>query len=134
MGLDGTWVNELKSTFVIEPVQGGALVGTYETLVSGDACAKGQFIASGRTDVDSRGSSVAWSVSWTNQESSCASVTAWAGQYDGKDTIVAFWLLSRKTSPDDAWAATTIGMDTFVRQGSETEPPPTHALIQPSHP
>ena len=134
MGIDGTWTNELQSTLMINPVQNGEFAGTYTTAVSGDACAKGEFVVLGRTDTDSGGRSVAWSVCWKNDSSSCASVTAWAGQYDAQDdVIVAFWLLSRQTDPSEDWSSTNVGVDTFVRSGAERSPLP-RAVVARSHP
>ncbi len=119
MGLEGTWTNELGSTFVIDSVSDGTIAGTYETLVSGDSCAKGAYTVTGRTDVDSDGTSIAWTVVWKNEGSSCHSVTAWAGQYYAEsDSIEAFWLLSSQGEADATWESMNLGVDFFWRSGA----------------
>ncbi len=134
-GLDGTWTNELGSTLVIDPVVGGAVTGSYTTAVSDEACAQGEFAVAGRTDVDSGGQSVAWTVSWTNEQSRCNSVTAWSGQYDPDDDVITtFWLLSRQTPPDQDWASTNVGVDEFLRAGAEDARRATKAIAAPAHP
>jgi hypothetical protein len=142
MGLEGTWTNELGSTFVVGPVTGGGFEGTYTTAVSNEHCAQGEFVVAGRTDTDSGGQSVAWVVAWKNEPSGpsdCHSATAWAGQYEpgdepGSERITAFWLLSYETPPSGDWAATNIGVDTFTR--SPAGPVADTPLVArgPSHP
>lgn len=136
MGLEGKWTNELGSTFVVDSVSNGTISGTYETAVSAGACAKGTFTVTGRTDVDSRGTSIAWSVVWKNDESSCNSVTAWTGQYVPQaDEIIAFWLLSSHSDELGSWGSTNLGVDSFWRSGARAAAAPgSRPPLGRSHP
>jgi avidin family protein len=119
MGLDGTWYNELGSTLVIENVSSGLVEGTYETATSGGGCATGTFTLVGRTDTDSGGQTVGFSVTWTNGQSNCYSTTSWAGQYQavgGSEHFSALWLLAMATPESEDWASTLVGEDVFFRQ------------------
>jgi hypothetical protein len=118
MSVLGEWTNELGSVLTIESVDSGLITGTYTTAVSAGACAKGVFGVTGRTDVDSDGSSAAWSVVWRNEQSDCHSSTAWAGQFNIETGLLAaFWLLSSQSDEPEAWAATSLGIDTFSQGG-----------------
>lgn len=134
MGLEGTWVNELGSTLVIDSVSNGGLTGSYTTAVSREACAKGSFIVTGRTDVDSGGTSLGWCIVWKNEGSWCNSVSSWAGQFDEAESIImAFWLLSIQTEEGAGWASTNVGVDVF-RPAGEAHAPGTNKALGLSHP
>jgi hypothetical protein len=118
MNLQGIWYNELGSTMVISQVNNGQITGTYGTAVSATACAQGIFDLVGRTDTDRGGEGVGFVVSWQNAQSKCESVTAWSGQaqnINGEDCIIALWLLSVESAPDQEWYATHVGQDIFTR-------------------
>jgi hypothetical protein len=124
VGLEGTWYNELGSTLVIDPISDGSVVGSYETAVSSSGCATGSYPVAGRTDTDSGGQTVGFSVTWLNAQSSCNSTTSWAGQYqvvDGAEQLTALWLLAMKTDPSDDWASTLVGEDLFTREQPSAE-------------
>jgi avidin family protein len=109
MNLEGTWHTELGSTLVIERVRDGGLSGTHATALSATGSAKGSIEVVGRTDADSGGEAVAFSVCWRNDLSDWHSATAWVGQaqrIDGLDRISAMWLLTVETSPERDWYAT----------------------------
>ena len=100
MGLEGTWHNELGSVMRIGPVTDGAFDLVYETAVSAQNCAKGEFAGSGRLDDAPSGQTVAFVVAWQNERANCASVSAWSGELqtvDGEERIVAMWLLTGST-------------------------------------
>jgi avidin family protein len=134
MGLEGTWYNELGSTLVVTEVSGNTVVGTYETATGG--CAVGQFEVLGRTDTDSGGQTVGFSVTWTNAQSRCESTTSWAGEYQdvgGVEQLTALWLLVMKTTPRAQWSSTLVGEDVFTRQAAALEET-TQARKRHSHP
>jgi Avidin family len=138
MDIKGTWYNELHSTMTIAEVSNGQIKGTYTTAVSATACAQGAFELIGRTDTDSGGEGLGFVVSWKNDGSDCESVTAWSGQaqtINGEESIVAYWLLTVESSPDEDWYATHVGQDTFTR----TPPSPESVakkskMLRRSHP
>ncbi len=139
IGLVGTWYNELGSTLVINQVQDGVLAGSYQTAVSSSGCAQGTFYVAGVTDTDSGGHNVGFTVSWNNQSSQCALVTAWSGQVlsdnNGNAFITAFWLLTEETQAADSWWATHIGQDTFRQtQPGEDEVAQKAKTLRRSHP
>ncbi|MFZ0769992.1 MAG: avidin/streptavidin family protein [Candidatus Sulfotelmatobacter sp.] len=118
MNIQGIWYNELGSTMVISGVNNGQITGTYATAVSATACAQGTFVLTGRTDTDNGGEGIGFVVSWQNAKSRCESVTAWSGQAQnigGEDCIVALWLLTVESAPDQDWYATHVGQDVFTR-------------------
>jgi hypothetical protein len=118
MGLEGTWYNELGSTLVVTSVNDGTVVGSYETAPSSGGCALGEFGVIGRTDSDSGGQTVGFSVTWRNQQSQCNSTTSWAGQYqtiDGAEQLTALWLLVMRTDASADWSSTLVGEDVFMR-------------------
>lgn len=125
MGLEGTWYNELGSTLVVDEVSDGTVVGNYQTAVSSGGCAQGTYAVLGKTDVDSSGQTVGFSVTWLNAQSPpCNSTTSWAGQYqtvDGVEHLTAIWILVMKTDPGDDWASTLVGEDVFTRQPPASE-------------
>lgn len=57
-----------------------------------------------------------WTVAWGDEHDSAASVTSWSGQYfPDEERIVAGWLFTTVTGPEDAWKATAVGQNTFRR-------------------
>src|SRR5882762_4093195 len=138
MNLVGAWFNELGSTMVIDQVENGIISGSYTTAVSSTGCAQGSFPLIGSTDTDSGGEGVAFSVCWRNATSQCASVTAWSGQaqtINGEDQILAFWLLTVESAPDQDWYATHVGQDVFTRsQLTEDQIAAKSKTLRRSHP
>jgi Avidin family len=125
MGLEGTWYNELGSTLVVEQITDGTIVGSYQTAVSSTGCAQGAYPLLGKSDIDSGGQTVGFSVTWLNPVPPlCNSTTSWAGQYqlvDGVERFSAIWILVKKTDPEDEWADTLVGEDLFTREPPEAE-------------
>ena len=138
MNLQGIWYNELGSTMAISAVNNGQITGTYATAVSATACAQGTFELSGRTDTDSGGEGVGFVVSWQNASSHCESVTAWSGQaqnINGQDCILACWLLTVESAPNEDWYATHVGQDVFTRlQPSADSISQKAKMLRRSHP
>lgn len=136
MALNGTWYNELGSCMTLTE-NGNSVTGTYQTVV-GDA--EGTYDLIGRTDTDNDSSqAIGFVVVWQNQYGSSDSVTTWSGQYqiiDGVEIIVATWLLTQETSPDDDWASTLINKDIFTRTTPNEEKIQEHIKkgAKPSHP
>lgn len=116
MGIEGSWVNEFGSTLWIGPVQDdGSFALTYQTAVSSGQCAQGSFVGNGYFSTS--GSALGFSVLWRNDQSNCKSVTTWCGVYvvDSAEQIIAPWLLTSE-DPENPWASTVVGQDTFYRQ------------------
>lgn len=138
MNLEGTWHTELGSTLVIDRVRDGGLSGTYATALSPTGSARGRFEVVGRTDADSGGEAVAFSVCWRNDVTDRHSATAWVGQaqrIDGRERISAMWLLTVETSPEQDWYATHVGHDVFTRVKPTEEEIATKAgMKQMPHP
>jgi hypothetical protein len=138
MNLEGTWHTELGSTLSIDPVMDGGFSGTYATALSATGSAQGSFEVVGRTDTDSGGEAVAFSVCWKNEVSDKHSATAWVGQaqrIDERDRISAMWLLTVETSPEQDWYATHVGHDVFTRaKPTEEEIKEKARIKQSSHP
>ncbi len=115
----GVWYNELGSEMQLS-ASGGQVSGIYMTSVG---YASGDYTISGRYNEtpSSGGQALGWAVAWDNPYINSHSATAWSGQYQTDPTtnaeeIGTFWLLTSETDPDDDWAATQIGQDTFTRQ------------------
>lgn len=134
MGLMGTWRNELGSKLVIKQITDDTLIGTYESAVSEDSCAQGEFALTGRTDVELGGDTVGFAVTWRNDQSDCNATTSWAGQYldaNGEESLTTLWLLVSKTDSGQQWASTIVGKDVFTREGASPEQPNESAIPTP---
>jgi len=114
----GVWYNELGSKMTLVADKNGGLSGTYESAVG---VAVDKYILAGRYDAspptDGRGLTIAWAVSFRNDELNAHSTTGWSGQYfhDGTERILTHWLLTTSTLPKDVWKSTRVGHDTFTR-------------------
>lgn len=121
MSLNGIWYNELGSVMTLR-VNGSVVTGTYQTAV-GDA--EGVYDLVRRTVIDDSSSEVlGWVVVWQNQHGNSESVTAWSGEFqtvNGVPTIVATWLLTNETDPNDDWHSTIVGKDTFTNSRPSEE-------------
>jgi hypothetical protein len=117
MNVSGIWYSELGSKMTVK-VNKGQIDGTYETAVGG---AQGQYVLTGRTDIDPVKDSslnIGWVVMWEGQQGNTDSLTSWSGQLqelDGQEVITTFWLLTIETKPDANWKSTLIGQDVFKR-------------------
>lgn len=122
MNLEGEWYNELGSMMILTEKE-GHLLGVYETAVGGQRGGHPLSGLCGPADHASR--SVGWIVVWNGGSSpKGASVTAWSGQLqqiDGRETIVATWLHTSETNPEEDWHNTTVGKDIFTRQRPSQE-------------
>lgn len=122
MSIDGTWYNELGSKMEITS-DGATISGTYQTAV-GYAQNTYALIGWINTEPSQGGQATGWTVMWTNDSGSSNSVTTWSGQLQevqGQEEIVTFWLLTSEQLPQNDWAATNIGQDTFTRTAPSSE-------------
>lgn len=132
----GTWYNELGSDMVLN-VSGSSVWGTYYSAV-GDATRR--YDLAGRIDPDPlpSGQALGWTVAWANAYRNTHSATAWSGQYqtiDGNEEIVALWLLTSETPPEQDWASTLVGKDVFTRtRRSDEEIEANRRRVAPAHP
>ena len=109
--LSGTWRNELNSTMTLKPCDGGLFSGWY---TSGVGHAEGEYFLSGVCDSD--GNSVAFAISWYNDDRNAHSATAWSGHLVG-DSLYTTWTLSKGvSSAQDLWESTLVGTDIFRKQ------------------
>jgi hypothetical protein len=117
---------------------GGALSGTYETAVG---YAFGTYPLEGRynTQPSSGGQAMSWAVAWQNAYLNAHSATGWSGQYqtdsNGDEEIYTLWLLASEADPDEDWASTNVGQDTFRRTQPTAEETERASKMRPlSHP
>lgn len=122
--LKGAWTNELGSTMVLNQSSDGSLLGCYNTAVGN---AKNLYSVAGKTNLHIKDSCEAASlgivVSWNNDShGDSSSITTWSGQYqqvDGRERILATWLLTKETAPNDNWSSTRIGTNEFTKVTDE---------------
>jgi Avidin family len=126
MSLSGEWINELGSRMKLEADEDGHLGGTYHTQVGN---AEGVYPLVGVYDADGAAGSqsLAFCVSWKNDESQQSLATAWAGQFqrdEEGDVIRTTWLLTRETDNPDDWESTNVGQDVYRRvlEGQQWKP------------
>lgn len=127
-GIAGTWYGQRGSRMELSLAHGGRIEGKYYTANNDEG--QGVFDLVGMSDTRSFGGSrsVGIVVCWNNEYVNQHSVTAWSGQYqvmNGEEMLVTNWLLTRETAPEDGWAATMVGNDTFRRTPvTESAPSP----------
>ncbi len=114
----GTWYGQRGSRLELILTHAGHLEGRYYTANNDEA--QGVFDLIGMSDTRSFGGSrsVGFVVCWNNEYVNQHSVTAWSGQHqmiNGEEVLTTNWLLTRETSPEQGWAATMVGSDTFKR-------------------
>ncbi|HZU78432.1 MAG TPA: avidin/streptavidin family protein [Acidimicrobiales bacterium] len=110
--LGGIWHNQHGSELHLHVGAGGALAGTFQS-ATGDPSGDAQPVA-GRADMAPWGTTTAvgFLVLWPEAHS----VTCWSGRYDtALDRIEATWVMTAEAEEHDAWMATRIGHDVFVR-------------------
>ncbi len=117
-GLSGTWYGRHGSRLELTVRHDGTIEGTF--FAPGDGAA-GAFPLVGLSDPRSfEGSrSFGFVVVWNNDYVNQHSATSWSGQYqivNGEELLTTNWLLTRETPPDECWAATMVGSDTFRRE------------------
>ena len=115
----GVWYNELGSRMDIYDMSAvmGEFSGLYHTIV-GVACRKYPVVGRYDTTGNETHGTVGFTVQWQNYYLNSNSTTTWCGQrllLDRGPTITTTWLLTRATTPADAWGATQIGKDIFTR-------------------
>lgn len=116
MNPGGVWYNELGSNMVLE-VSGSSVWGTYYSAV-GNSAKRYELVGRIDTQPAPAGQALGWAVAWVNSSGNSHSATSWSGQYqivDGIEEIVALWLLTYETPPDQDWASTLVGKDVFTR-------------------
>ena len=107
----------------------GTFSGRYNSIVG---VAEEEYLLLGRFGANN---TLGWTVSWTNQHTpNGRSTSAWSGQMqmvtlspggEPTPTILATWLLTEATKPDDDWDSTNVGMDTF-----HLEMPPSEEKVR----
>ena len=116
----GRWINELNSILIIEHVdKDGNISGKYNSAAGN---AEDFYALSGKLEPGlldrSKGRPVGLTVVWKNDKMDACSVTTWSGQFyslPDKDVLIANWLLTRCQDFKDAWEATIVGQDHFVK-------------------
>lgn len=112
--ISGSWTNELGSHVSIEAA-GGRLTGTYASSV-GDSREEEKLVGFYLPEAEDGRVVIGFVVAWPASRS----VTTWSGCYRADcDIMTAFWILREDTSPENAWRATTVGCDVFVRTPPE---------------
>jgi hypothetical protein len=120
MSVTGDWYNELHSKMVLKE-NGGQITGKYHTAVDAGKCTKGDYDLVGQIDtVATDNRVIAFVVLWRNADTDCKAITAWSGEVQKdettkEDVIVATWLLTMETNPNDDWKSTLVGRDVFTR-------------------
>jgi len=138
MGAEGTWYNELGSRMQIS-VSGASLWGSYYTAVGR---AIDTYVVAGRINPrpfpSPYGQALGWAVGWNNAYLNSHSTTTWSAEYqtiDGEEEIIALWLLTTETRPEDDWASTQVGKDVFTRAAPTEEQIAAHRhRLKASHP
>ncbi len=130
-GLAGTWYGRHGARLELTVQHDGTIEGTFFTPGDGSS---GAFPLVGMCDTRSfEGSrSFGFVVVWNNDYVNQHSATSWSGQYqivNGEEMLTTNWLLTRETAPEECWAATMVGSDTFRREwvgaaedAAQTEP------------
>lgn len=126
--LSGLWKNELGSAMRLAALPDGTIGGGYN---SAKGRATGWYTLAGRfTCSEGAAPTVALAVSWQRAvNTSSDSSTVWTGQLLPGRVLETTWLLSRATTPAEAWSSTMVGKDTF-RPGST--PTPTGSTPTPT--
>ena len=132
----GVWYNELGSDMVLN-VSGSSVWGSYYSAV-GDTFRRYDLVGLIDRQPLPSGQALGWTVAWVNAYRNAHSATSWSGQYQvigGSDEIVALWLLTSETAPQDDWASTQVGKDVFTRQPPSPEQlEANRRRVPPSHP
>lgn len=132
----GVWYNELGSDMVLS-VSGSSVWGSYYSAV-GDAYRRYDLVGQIDPQPSPSGQALGWTVAWVNAYQNAHSATSWSGQYQvigGNDEIVALWLLTSETAPQDDWASTQVGKDVFTRQAPDPDQlEANRRRVPPSHP
>lgn len=112
----GAWTNQSGSTLHIEAISPtGMVTGHYINRAAGFACQDTAYPVTGWLS----GTSITFSVIWTNSTQSCSSVTGWTGSFDsGFTTLSTNWVISRNGS-----AELTTGQSVFTRLHPAPAPP-----------
>lgn len=121
--LNGTWYNKKGSKLELIVHQDGTVEGEYHTAVG---CDQNVFQLTGRTDTEQYAGSrsIGFVVCWNNARVNLHSVTVWSGQYhtiNGEEALSTTWLLTKESTPENAWASTHIGSDVFLRTPPEVK-------------
>lgn len=114
----GGWINQSGSILYIETVSSsGMITGQYVNSAAGFACQNTAYPVTGWLS----GTSITFSVIWTNSTQSCNSVTGWTGSFDSNfTTLSASWVISRNGSTE-----LTTGQSVFTRVPPAPAPPRT---------
>jgi hypothetical protein len=117
--LVGSWTNDLKSVLTIVAVdaQSGAITGNYRLNPASGLPPDVVFPLQGWVNTkapDKNHPNHVTVVSFSVRFGTVGSVTAWNGYYDGSQSILGQWLLSRPNSDYD-WDHILAGQDRFRR-------------------
>ncbi|MER6099070.1 avidin/streptavidin family protein [Streptomyces sp. NPDC001728] len=117
MIIDGDWYNEFGSRMHLRSDPVGGISGTYLTAVGH---APGTYLLIGRhggPTEPGHGIALGWTIAWRNEHGDVGSLTSWSGQLlPDPEQLLTTWLLTRSSSPAQAWESTVIGQDVFTRQ------------------
>lgn len=112
----GPWTNQSGSILYIEAVSAnGMITGQYVNRAPGFSCQNTAYPVTGWLS----GTSITFSVTWTNSTQSCNSVTGWTGSFDANfTTLSTSWVISRNGSTE-----LTTGQSVFTRVPPAPAPP-----------
>lgn len=118
-------MNDQGLFLTVSNADDGQLSGIYETAKGRDVH---QYIFSGNYDTSQEGKTLGWTVTWNNPlYGSSHSTTAWTGKYypeEGQDPakIVATWIHTSDTKPENEWQSTVIGKTDFLHYDEREKP------------
>ncbi len=122
MPLTGCWINELRSVMYLKEHPDGTLTGKYRSLAGRDPHTRP--LAGRSSPAESGKQLLGFAVRFHIDDpggpgNGHFSVCTWSG-WERDDEITTHWLLTRSLlNPDDEWASTLIGEDTFERVSDE---------------
>ncbi|MGL3604876.1 avidin/streptavidin family protein [Rhizobium sp. G187] len=120
-GTSTTWVNELGSVMTIDVDRKGGVTGYFVNNAPGTGCRGLPYDLSGHA----HGSTIAFSVVWSNGIADCRSATSWAGYarktFGGGVQIVTQWSLA---FVGKAGGKIETGQNVFTYQAYDAQPSP----------
>jgi hypothetical protein len=112
------WTNQSGSTFYIDSIAGNGLItGTYINRAAGTNCQNISYPVTGWYYPGSTTSSMTFTTIWQSNTTSCSSITAWTGFFNGSQ-IQTLWQLVVNGSTSTGQIIQ--GADTFTPDGSNT--------------
>jgi hypothetical protein len=115
LNINGRWVNQNGSTLVIDDVEGGHIVGRFESK-KGRAAKGIEYPVAGLQN----GELVSFQVSFISAEENLHAITSFAGRWesgsDGIQRIHTTWILSRQFEDNEMQKPTQV-WNTFLTNG-----------------